>query len=730
MGYCDLLKCNMTLLAYSTLILNCNVLMLRKMYDDLTSVITENITKTRLIPRCPRHEINLTQVDYSFGFMDPIYDFVQNICRQMQTTLDGTYKKKLSNLVLSTNEYFHPSDIRYLFLQQPWAVVLLLLSALYIILLPICGILFFCGPSICGTADSVSSSEVLEITEENKATKYLFASSLILITIFVGITLMLMIVYGESVDYFISRSDGVEKSMNSIYRDMNFLTIATANDLTCKFNRTLRKLIDGMNDTIQRLPNKTIRALRQGCLITTLPMVIKQFEVENVAEFFVDIMLAVESTKLLGSNLPKMVFQQSHMYNMIDTLKKIENRLGILLQIILTLKQSNNFIEAASERNNLIIHTVNQTIYNFNLTIQGGYQKISDLENLIGNPQIQVAAAAIYSSALVPVILVTVPSVTVVIYGVYFDRYRPEQQSNWRCAGIWSLLAAGAAFFTGWIIMLLASITFIGGFGVETICRLLFREEAHFYPPVHFTYNDKNHSASVGEFLNQCKNYKSILSALEMESFLQYHKQLYVKYLPNALQNAKWLITGHYFKSYLSEAQVHKFDDTFKEMIKLIEKLCKYTIPPSLIKYEELLNVSFVNTKHQMLKLLGTAKKMETNVIEVVRRSSNSANLTIVGQKAISYEYDLAIKDIYRRVMHAKYYLLSRSFICRPYYDSWLNLGSVFCEQFSRPIHGIWSSAGLIAICFLAIIAIVLCSSIFFFSLNNNFERRSRKVIL
>lgn len=38
----------------------------------------------------------------------------------------------------------------------------------------------------------------------------------------------------------------------------------------------------------------------------------------------------------------------------------------------------------------------------------------------------------------------------------FSDRYRWNQQGNWRCAGLWSLHAVGAAFFTGWITMLIA----------------------------------------------------------------------------------------------------------------------------------------------------------------------------------------------------------------------------------------------------------------------------------
>ncbi|EFO18409.1 hypothetical protein LOAG_10086 [Loa loa] len=92
---------------------------------------------------------------------------------------------------------------------------------------------------------------------------------------------------------------------------------------------------------------------------------------------------------------------------------------------------------------------------------------------------------------------------------------------------------------------------------------------------------------------------------------------------------------------------------------------------------------------------------MKKNVIEVVERSLNSENLTFNAQKAVTYEYDLTIDDISNRIMSAKLYLLNRSYICRPFYDTLINLGTVFCDQFSRPIHGIWSSAILIAICFL-----------------------------
>ncbi|EJW80396.1 hypothetical protein WUBG_08695 [Wuchereria bancrofti] len=97
-----------------------------------------------------------------------------------------------------------------------------------------------------------------------------------------------------------------------------------------------------------------------------------------------------------------------------------------------------------------------------------------------------------------------------------------------------------------------------------------------------------------------------------------------------------------------------KSDNTSKELVKLKENLFNYVIPSSINEQEQLLNVSFANVKGQVSELLKIMTEMEKNVIEVVKRSLNSENFTLIAQQTISYEYNLTINDISRRVMYAK----------------------------------------------------------------------------
>ncbi|EFO21504.1 hypothetical protein LOAG_06985 [Loa loa] len=326
-----------------------------------------NISQEDLSTRCLREEINLTQVYFSFGFMNSFYNFVQKICHHMQSTMNDCYQKKLVGIILSSNNYFHAENIYHLLLQQPWSMIMLILNMLYIILLPICGILFFCDSCVCVTADSLSSSEILEITEENKISKYLFALSLIMMIITVTVILILMIAYLESVRHTVTGSNGISQSMSSIYTDINLLTNATSTDVTCKLNKTLQKLCIGINNTIQELPNRIIQTLKQDYPITSLSVVIERFEIKNVIDFIDNIILTITSTKILASNLPKTLYQQSSMQNIIDTLQRIENRVTALLQ------QYNDTLKATNNtRNNVefyldnIIETVVYFYANFN----------------------------------------------------------------------------------------------------------------------------------------------------------------------------------------------------------------------------------------------------------------------------------------------------------------------------------------------------------------------------
>ncbi|KAL3993954.1 Prominin family protein [Acanthocheilonema viteae] len=716
-----------------------------------------NISQEELSPKCLKYEINLTRVNYSFGFMDPFYNFAQNL---IQSIINSYYQKKLISVILSSYNHFQADSIHHILLQQRWIIVLLILSILYIVLLPICGILFFCDLCFCATADSISSSEVLEITKKNKLAKFLFVLILIMMAIILVIIATSMIVYIRSVSYTVTGTNSMCQSMDDIYADVNLLIVATSNDLICMLNKTLRKLGAGINDTIQQLPHKIIGTLKQDFPITSLPMVIEKFEAKNVTHFIDDLILAIKSTKLLATNLPNALYRQSFMKNMIKTLERIENYLTILLQqysdirktakktqnnveILLdrvtervnrTLKRTSNFIIEISKKTNLIIGKINQIIYNLHVIVRDGYQKIHKFMKTT----LRAAAISIFLFAIIPVLLLIVPSIIVITCGIYLlarsDRYRWKQQANWRCAGLWSLHVAGAVFFTGWITMLIASMTFLGGFAVEAICQPFFRDEQmHLYRSSYFNnaiakfVKFSELSVSTGEFLYQCKNDKSILTALKIETFMQSYEEMYAKYLSNATQHAKQLLETEYFNLTLSDIQMHEFNNTIKELAKLKENLFDYVIPPSLAEHEQLLNDSFANIKYRMSEMIKIMAEMEKNVIEIMKHSLNSQNFTLIAREIIWHEYNLTVGDISDRVMHAKFYLLNQSFICRPFYDTVVNIGTVFCKQFSRPIHGIWSSASLIAISFLAIMIIVLCISTFFFSLNNNFERRLRR---
>ncbi|VDM07196.1 unnamed protein product [Wuchereria bancrofti] len=641
-----------------------------------------------------REEINLTEVYYSFGFMNSFYNFVQNVCYHMQATISDFYQKvsqellsnhsffskfikkvirrctidelKLVDMILSPTNHFQVENIYHFLLQQPWAMIVLLSSVFYIVVLPICGILFFCDSCICATADSLSSSEALEITEENKTSKYLFALSLTMMAIVIAVILMLMIVYVESVRYTLIGSNEIDRSMDGIYADINLLTNAAFTDLTCKLNKTFKKLSTRINVSIYQLPNKIFASLKQHCPIISLPQVIERFEIKNVTNFIGNITLAIKSTKSLTNNLPKILYQQSSMQNMIDTLEMIENNVITLLQVSLTLKPPKSFINITLKKNNLVIIKMGQIISNLHFVIQEGYQKINNaIKTNLKNPAFKAAIFSIYIFAIVPVVLVVIPSIVVITCGIYLlvrnDRYRFAQQTNWRCAGLWSLQTAGAAFFTGWITMLIASMTFMGGFSVETICQPFFRDkQMHLYRSWYFNravtnlINFSKLTAGIGEFLYQCKNHKSILSALQMESFLQYYEQMHTKYLPNAAEHTKKLIERKFIRPSLDESQIREFNNTSKELVKLKENLFNYVIPSSINEQEQLLNVSFANVKGQVSELLKIMTEMEKNVIEVVKRSLNSENFTLIAQQTISYEYNLTINDISRRVMYAK----------------------------------------------------------------------------
>uniref|UniRef100_A0A1I8ER03 Uncharacterized protein n=1 Tax=Wuchereria bancrofti TaxID=6293 RepID=A0A1I8ER03_WUCBA len=325
--------------------------------------------------------------------MNSFYNFVQNVCYHMQATISDFYQKKLVDMILSPTNHFQVENIYHFLLQQ------------------------------------------------NKTSKYLFALSLTMMAIVIAVILMLMIVYVESVRYTLIGSNEIDRSMDGIYADINLLTNAAFTDLTCKLNKTFKKLSTRINVSIYQLPNKIFASLKQHCPIISLPQVIERFEIKNVTNFIGNITLAIKSTKSLTNNLPKILYQQSSMQNMIDTLEMIENNVITLLQqyndiykaanntrnnveffsddiikmVSLTLKPPKSFINITLKKNNLVIIKMGQIISNLHFVIQEGYQKINNaIKTNLKNPAFKAAIFSIYIFAIVPVVLVVIPSIVVI----------------------------------------------------------------------------------------------------------------------------------------------------------------------------------------------------------------------------------------------------------------------------------------------------------------------------
>lgn len=66
--------------------------------------------------------------------------------------------------------------------------------------------------------------------------------------------------------------------------------------------------------------------------------------------------------------------------------------------------------------------------------------------------------------------------------------------------------------------------------------------------------------AIYSDFFYQCKNHKSILSALKMECFLESYQQIHTKYSLNAMQDVKRLLDERNFNFILSEIQISEFN--------------------------------------------------------------------------------------------------------------------------------------------------------------------------
>lgn len=722
--------------------------------------ITENISSQQQLSRCQRHEINVTKLNISFGVVDPLYNFAQAMCRQMQTRMDYNHVKRLVNIIVASDGHFLISDVGYLLLTQPWALVFTILGILYIILLPLSSIIFFCGTNVCAINDSSTSSEALEISEQNQKAKCLFALNLTILAITIVIILIAVIVYWRSVNYVIAESGGIDKSINDIQKDL-FLVLTTAsNDLTCKINKTLKELNGAINHTIHQLPNKIYQIFNEHYAASSIA---NPLDTKNISITFDTANLAIRTAIFFAHQMQPNSYQELLIHKLNKTLKRIENcslifhqfRDGTLAKqmksmrneeenlfdaiknkMTITLNHLNRLTYITSNKTDLWMSHISEEFRVVSTVIKIQLGKMTNIHRKITNhPRVRAASVALFPFIVFPVSLVSVPSILVIIFGTYLlvsrDRFRPQQQRCWRCGGFLALCAAAAAFFTGWFIMLFANIIFVGGFGVEVICRPLFYDDIiQSYEMPYFNIKITNpidmtfRNIGFGELLYQCKYYKTLLSALKTEHDMKSYDELHAQYLSKIERQNVLQLYQYDFSFVLTNAQIEQLNNTHVELIKLKNELSEYNISQNFTEIASKLNISLMETKRYVLMALSITTEMEKSVEMIVNGSLEMKFLIEIAQKIINDELNIAFNTLSKHIINAKFYLLNRTFVCRPFYDCWNNAGIVFCNQFVRPIHGIWLSTGIIALCFILVIITAILASKVFFSVNKNSKKK------
>ncbi|VDN35370.1 unnamed protein product [Gongylonema pulchrum] len=99
-----------------------------------------------------------------------------------------------------------------------------------------------------------------------------------------------------------------------------------------------------------------------------------------------------------------------------------------------------------------------------------------------------------------------------------------------------------------------------------------------------------------------------------------------------------------------------------------------------------------------------------------------SKNITDEGARILENLFDETISNVTVYLDDAKNELLADSFMCRPVYETWQSVGTIFCGQIGRPLHGIWLASALISVCLMPLIVLLVGIVKYLFKMDKKYD--------
>uniref|UniRef100_A0A0R3RLB2 PRM1A protein n=1 Tax=Elaeophora elaphi TaxID=1147741 RepID=A0A0R3RLB2_9BILA len=580
-------------------------------------------------------------------------------------------------------------SVFHIWLKQFWTHSLLIIAFAFIFLLPINGLFYFCKCCCCNYGRVKR--------KDTKSFEILPRGYLILLIGMQAVMIGSLLLSLQSIDYTLSNINNINKFVQSISEDAVNVTEIIFDDAKCEMEMTLQKLFQEMKYLLRQLPSDAFNCYSEN-------------------EEYAIMQSAINDLKNISWTLNKTVKSSEKIACDIRTLSPP-------LQIKLT--------NLTALTNDIIhqIHHINKH-YNNVYQMNDTWNSLDNLKNILEESNATIDDAEKETMKMVGEIYNR--SVDVIKFirkmNQKMDSFYKDGNCSiaFNCGRYFGLFILAGAFLTGWIIMLIASLSFAVGYSIEAFCNPLFYDpEMRFFKtsPL-FQVNIKNpidekiFKTDIGNIIKRCKDDETILSVLEIDWLINTNKMDIEEKrdrVIGALKNTD-------FRQHFPEQFFNQLREDSEQLKVMNVELHNFVISDDILALNESLRDKFTYMNNNVSELIEVINHTTNTTKQIVEEYLYSGEMINKSIEIIVNESNYIIADITEYIYNSTDYLRENSYNCGPLHDIWQDAGLTVSQKIGRPIQGLWVSAGLLALSFVPIIVLTAFINNYFVTTNRKWD--------
>ncbi|CAG9535530.1 unnamed protein product [Cercopithifilaria johnstoni] len=587
-------------------------------------------------------------------------------------------------------------------LKQFWVHLLLIIAFAFIFFLPINGLLYFCKQCCC------KRGKVKR--RKTKSFEILSCGYLILLIAMQAVMIGLLIVSLKSTHYIFNNANNINKLVQNISKDATNGIEIIFNNMKCEVEMKLPKLFGKMKYLLWQLPTNAFNHYKE-----TGGYINMQSAINNLANANLALNKILISSEKIVHNIHRLPsFLQIKMANLTMMINDVIN-------YIYQINKQNIF----DEINALIDDTEKQTMKTFETIYNESINGIKFIrksnrtmnnfyKNYIESQEFVETKNILYLLILIPVFTIIIPIIIVVFCGMVKLFTNDKSSEVFNCGRYFGLFALAGAFFTGWIVMLIASLSFIVGYSVEAFFNPLFHDSemliSKSLPLFQFQFNiqipidNETFTIDIGNIIKRCKNNETILSVLEVERLINANSIMKKMNIEEKRERTIDTIKMQYFP----EQFFNQFTEDFEELKEMNIELYNFIISNNIAELNKSLRDNFNNMNNDVSELVEIINNTTNITEQIIEQYLYSTEMFNESAQIIINESDYTIANIRKYIDDNVDYFQKNSYDCRLLYNIWEDGSLAISQKISRPIQGHWISTGLLALSFIPAIILIM----------------------